>query len=369
MFIRAESKALNEAIAPALCAVSAKNTVAVLECLYLNAEDGKLTVIGYDNSKGMKTSCDADIIESGCILVKGMKFAGIIKMMPQGEITIATDERNNVSISSGKTKFEIAGMSGDIFPALPELVSEKGITLSQAFLKKMISQTIFSYAQTDIKPVYMGILFEFKDSELRVCSCDGYRISFCKAPFSSGESLTERFIVPGKTLTELQKLLKDDDTPVNIELTRRHIVFSFNGLFFFSRLMEGEFLDYENSFQKVFKTYITVDISELIDSIERAGLIIDDKMKTAIKFIIYGDVLQIKTATETGKIDEEITAEVEGEDLTIGFNHRYIIEALKGAQISGDDKIVMSLNTPFSGMVITPVDHEDYKYMILPVRM
>ncbi|MDD6311908.1 MAG: DNA polymerase III subunit beta [Firmicutes bacterium] len=372
MFIRVDKKPLLDALLPALCAVSNKSTIAALSCVFLHAdeENSTLTITGFDINKGLKTSIPATVLEGGNLLLEGHKFVSIVRSLPDTEVSVQNDDRFITTISCQKSRFEISGMSSESYPSLPELKGDRGFKISQGTLKKMISQVIFSYSLSDNKPVLTGINFEFGNGRLRLCSCDGYRVSIKDESFEA-ESIREgSFIVPGKTLTELYKLLSsDDESEVKVELSRKHIIFSFDNLIFFSRLIEGNYFDYDKSIPKVFKTYATVNLSDAIAAVERSALIIDERAKSPIKFIVTPDSVRITCNTVNGRIDEEFDAEVEGEEITVGFNHRYLLDALKGAEISGDEKVLIELYSPISGMIIKPVDHEDFCYMVLPVRL
>ena len=372
MFIRVDKKTLLEALLPALCAVSNRSTVAALECIYLNADDASstLTITGFDINKGLKTEIPATVLEKGGLLLEGHKLASIIRSLPDYEVTIQNDNRYITTISCQKSKFEISGMSSESFPSLPELSGDRGFTVSQGLLKKMISQVIFSYSLSDAKPVLTGILFDLSNGKLRLCSCDSFRISISTEDFKDSKMKDESFIVPGKTLTELYKLIdNDEEETVKVELSRKHIIFSIGNLIFFSRLIEGSFFDYEKALPKVFKTYATFNINDAVSAIERSALIIDERAKSPIKFIVENNSIRITCSTVNGRIDEEFDAEIEGEDMTLGFNHRFLIDALKGAMVSGDEKVTVELNSPLSGMIIRPTEHERYYYMILPVRL
>jgi len=234
----------------------------------------------------------------------------------------------------------------------------------------MINHVVFSFSQTnESKPVLTGINFKAEKEKLSLCSCDGYRISYCESKILKGNELKESFIVPGKTVIELLKLIDDSDEPIKIELGRKHIIFSFGSLIFFSRLIDGEYVDFERTVPKVFKTYVTVNKSDLISAIERVSLVIDERIKSPVKVTVNPEYVEINCLTAQGKAREEVSANVEGEEMLIGFNHKYLIDALRGAKLSEGDDVMISLASPVMGIVIRPTEGNEFMYMVLPVRL
>lgn len=372
MYIKANKSELREALIPTLSAVSGKSTTPALECVFLNADENNNTLVisGYDLSKGVKTTIDVAVLQSGGVLVNAQKLVAIVNNMPEGEIIISTDERMLTTISCQMSKFEIHGFSSDCFPTLPELSGEKSFEIKQGLLKKMCRQVMFSVAQNDNKPALMGVLFEINDGIMKMISCDGYRLSIRKEKINMiSEEKSLVFNVPGKTLGELVKLLGDGEEKIKIEVARRHIIFYIGKVTFFSRLIDGEFIDYERSIPKNIAISAQMKISEAVSGIERVSLLIDERAKSPIKFIVDGDSIKIKCTTANGKSEDEITAEITGEKIEMGFNYRYLLDALRGAAQSDDDDAIFEISSAFVGMIIRPVSHDEYFYMVLPVRL
>lgn len=369
MFIRMDKKELLDAITPALCAVSNKGTIPALECLYFSADEkeGKVTVLAFDNAKGVKTTFSANVLAAGGLLLPGHKLVSFIRSLPDGEVSITNDDKFLTTISCRKSKLEIAGMSETVFPALPELKGEKSFVIEQGMLKKMLAATLFSVQTKDTKPALTGVLFELVPEKLSLVSCDGYRIS--KATQPCRNELTEKLIIPGRTLTELSKLLSDGQEEVKVIFTRRHVIFEFEELIFFSRLIEEDFIDYKKSLPQVFSCSVLFDPMEAVGSVERCALVIDDNARSPLTLTVSTDVLYLKSQTANGKVEEEFSAEIEGEGLTIGFNNRYFLEAVRGALLFAEDKVFAEFVNPMSGAVLRPMEGEDFYYLLLPVRM
>ena len=371
MFIRADKKTLLEAIAPCMCAVATKSANNTLSCLYFKAEEGeKLAVTSFDTSKGVKTRLDAFVLEQGSLLLDAVRFHSIVRSLPDGEISISSDENFVTTISSGSAKFEILGLSADSFPAIPQLSGESKFVIRQGVLKKMLQQVLFAASVIDLKPILTGVLFEMKGDSLRLCACDGYRIAIRDEVCAGGLDTDVNFVVPAKTLQELIKLLSDDEEDqVKIELARRHLIFAFDDFTFFSRYVDGEYIDYKRSLTNEFKTVITLGLSDAIGCLERCSLLIDERAKAPVRLSIEAGAISVKCATANGKIDEVFPCETEGEQMVIGFNNKFLLDALRAAHLCGDDEVVMEVTSPLSGMAIRPAEHTRYYYMVVPMRL
>lgn len=369
MKITVNKTAFGNIIGYVMGACANRGTNAALECVMIKAAGNMIELTTYDNSKGIKATCEAVVEEEGGILIKGERLSTITKNMPSGEFTIETDERNTVSIYSGRTKFEVAGLPYTSFPLLPTLVTDKTFTLSQGQLKKLLSMVMFSFAQTDIKPILTGVLFELEEKLLKICSCDGYRVSLCKEIVPVPEELSYTFIVPGKTLIELYRLMKDGEEKIKITIAPKHVAFYFNDIMMFSRKLDGSYIDYESTFQKVAATTAIVDLEALSDSVDRSALILDEKVKKGIKVIFSEDSVKINCETANGKINEEVPAIIEGEEVLLGMNQKYLSEALRAAVIAGEEKVVIKIRSNIHGVMILPEDNDSFTYMVLPLRL
>ena len=348
-------------------AVSNRTTLPILECILLTADEKGFVMTGNDLEIGIKTApIEAEISERGEVAIEARIFNEIVRRLNGESVTIETDEKFAVTIVSGTSEFKIMGQSGDDFPALPEVEQDKMYLVEQAKLRDMIRQTIFSIAQDGSKPVLTGELFELKNGSVNVVSVDGYRISFRKNALLSGSEETE-VIVPGKTLTELNKILSQEaEDTLSIYLTEKHILFDLGNAVMVSRLIEGDFIRYAQSFSEDYKTKVIIDKNELIQALERASLVSRDNRKTPVRMMIRNGGMDITARSDMGTAHESISAEVEGDDLSIAFNPRYLIEALRAIE---DDSVKMHFMASLSPCTILPVEGDAFKYLILPLRM
>jgi len=346
-------------------AVSNRTTLPILECILLEAEGNYLKLTGNDLEIGIESKVIANVKKTGSIALEAKIFSEIVRKLPDGEVLISVDSNNMTTIKCENSEFKISGQNGDNFPELPKVEKDKHFVLKQAVLKDMIRQTIFSIATEETRPVLTGELFQIRDNHLRLVSVDGYRVSYRQAPLSV-EREEQEVIVPGKTLGEINKILSSDEEDVYIYFTNKHILFDLGDSMVVSRLLEGEFLKYENSFFEDCETMIQVNRRELLMSIERAALITREGRKNPIKIDITGDKMIITSNTELGTAREELPVDTEGKDLTIAFNPKYLIDALR---VIDDEEIKIQFISSLNPCIIKPVDNEDYKYLILPIRL
>jgi DNA polymerase-3 subunit beta len=410
MNIICERDILNGAVTPALSAVSNKGTVQALDGFLLTADkdDGTLVICGFDLEKGVKVTISGEgvqINESGKIVLNAAKFSSIIKNLPDGEVSIEADSNFAVNIKSGKSDFTLHGIDAETFPLMPELAGEKNLKLSRKVLKNMIASTLFSVGVNNSRPVLNGAFFEIKNNQLNVVATDGNRLSLRRsfeglASDNDDNELDLSFVIPGRSLSELLKLIGDDDEPVEIELTRKHVIVSFDNIIFFSRLIESDFLDYSRIIKQIEpKTTVIADTQSLLESVERAAILTDDKQRTEVRLTFRKEEINLENKEEAGivqvsstgsvygKAIDECDIEIYGEELLIAFNNRYLHEALRAVR---EDKIMIKLGTAMQSLVILPyndndddeenenikdsintmdVDGSRFLYLVLPVRM
>ncbi|PKM63417.1 MAG: DNA polymerase III subunit beta [Firmicutes bacterium HGW-Firmicutes-21] len=357
-------------IIPALAATSTKSTLPALEGLLFSLEDNLLTVCGYDLEKGVKTSAPVYPKEDGAVILNAQKISAIIRNFPDCEIHFEADEKNVVRISGAMSDFSIHGLAAEAFPNLPELGGDKSFSISQSLLKDIIATTHFAVAQTDARPILTGELFKIDGKNLTVVALDNYRLALreeTNAIFGNDSSYS--FVVPGKTLIEFSKLLDESEEMVVVEFTSKYIIFKVRDIIFFSRLLEGEFLDYNRAIPNQNKIFVKVNTADFIESASRAALLVDEKLKTPLKCKFSGDILDISCSTQYGKVNDNIKIQKDGDDIEIGFNSRYLLDALRACR---DDYINAAMSTPLMSMVITPSkkkDNSKYTYLVLPCRI
>lgn len=368
MNIKCKKNILLNNINIVLKSVSSRTTLPILECILLKADKEGFRLISNDLELGIETSnIEADIIEKGIVALEAKIFYDIIKNMPEGEISIEVDEKNVTVIKNGKTQFKILGQNGEEFPTLNTIEKEEKYVVNSHIFKNMIRQTKFSVSTDESKPVLTGELIEIKEGYLNIIAIDGFRVSFRRTQISKDFKNAE-VVVPAKTLNEIIKILPDkEDSTVNLYFNENYILFELDSCIVVSRLLDGEFLKYEQIFTDDYNTKINIDRLNLLNSLERASLISKDNKKTPVKLQIKNDErLVITSNTEFGTSYEEVYIDLEGEGLNIAFNPKYLIEALKAIE---DEKVSIQFITSLSPCIIKGINTEDYKYLILPLKI
>jgi len=356
---------LSEAVTNVSRMVPSKSAVPALEGIKIKAADGKLILSGYDMEAGITTNIEANIEAEGEIVLSARLFADMIRKMAEDFVRISVDDRYLTSITSGITEFTILGIPSDEFPELPDVKSDDAVEVSQSALKSMIEQTIFAVATNDSKPVHMGSLFDLDDKSLSVVSVDGYRLAKCTYPLLDDNKLS--FVVPGKVLTEVSKMLKDEDEPASLLVSPRHIVFNIGSYSIISRLLEGEFLDYKKSIPQSASGTVTISKRRFVESIERASLLISDRLRSPIHITFdKSGLVKISCSTSIGKFYDEFPCKMTGETTEIGFNNRYLMDALRAADT---DEIKVEIFGALSPIKILPPEGESFLFLVLPVRL
>lgn len=367
MFIKCKKDILLNNINIVLKSVSNRTTLPILECILLIADKNGFKLISNDLELGIEVSnIEADIIDKGTVALEAKIFADIIRSMPDEEISIEVDEKNVTVIKSGKTEFKILGQNGEEFPKLNLIEKENKYTINSPIFKNMIKQTKFSVSTDESKPALTGELMEIKDGFFNIVAIDGFRVSFRKVALKSNENA--EVIVPAKTLNEIIKILPDkEDSFFNLYFNDNNIMFELENCIIVSRLLDGDFIKYEQIFTEDYNTKIEINRINFLNSLERASLISKDNKKTPVKIEINkNENLIITSNTEFGTSYEEIKIDFEGEELTIAFNTRYLIEALRAID---DEFISIQFMSALSPCIIKPIAKDDYKYLILPLKL
>ncbi len=345
-------------------AVPSKTTMPILECILIDATTDIIRLTANDMELGIQTEIEGEIIERGMIAIDARIFSEIVRKLPDNDIVIETDENLQTTIVCEKAKFDIAGKPGEEFSYLPMIEKEDSIEISQFTLKEMIRQTIFSISDSESNKMMTGELFEIKDSVLRVISLDGHRISIRRMELKN-EVSDKKLIVPGKTLIEISKILSGEaESMVNISYTNNHIVFEFDDTIVVSRLIEGEYFKIDQMLSSDYETKLRINKKELLNCIDRATLLIKEGDKKPIIINIQDGVMQLQIKSQIGSMNEEIEIEKEGKDLLIGFNPKFLIDALR---VIDDEEVTLYLMNAKAPCFIRD-DEESYIYLILPVN-
>ena len=346
-------------------AVPTRTTMAILECILIDASTNEIKLMANDMELGIETRVEGEIAERGVIALDAKIFSEIVRKLPDSDVMIETDASFKTVISCEKAKFNIVGKSGDDFSYLPYIEKNDAIVISQFTLKEVIRQTIFSIADNDNNKLMTGELFEIIENELKVVSLDGHRISIRNIELKNNYE-NKKVVVPGKTLQEISKIVPggvDDD--VLIYLTDNHIVFEFDTTTVVSRLIEGEYFRIDQMLSSAYETKVIVNKKELLDCIDRATLLLREAEKKPVILNIHDGEMKMEMNTKIGSMDEEVMIEKEGKDLTIAFNPKYIIDVLKVIEDEDVYLYLFNANAP----CFIKNNEESYIYLILPVNM
>ena len=350
--------------------VTIVSDVPALEGLLFTLQGNELSVCGYDLEKGVKTVTQVQGLSDGAVILNAQKVFAIVRNFPDCDITFRSDDKYFVTITGGMSEYSIHGLGSDAFPSLPMLGGDTVFTMTQALLKEIIQSTNFAVAQTDARPILTGQLFQVSGSALTVAALDNYRLALRSEKNAvSNNDAQFSLVVPGRTLAEFSRLLADSDEPVTVEFTNKYIIFKLDGVILFSRLLEGDFLDYERAIPKENRVFVRLKTREFIDCVERASLLVDEKLKTPLRCRFTDGNLNISCSTQYGRVNDNIHADKQGDDIEIGFNHRYLLDALRAVRA---EEIIASLSTPLFSMILSPADEEEDSktlYLVVPVRL
>ena len=347
-----------------LKAVPAKTTMSILECILIDASTGDIKLTGNDMELGIETKVEGSILERGKIAIEAKLFSEIVRKLPDSEVIIESDDKYNVSITCEKASFKIAGKSGDEFSYLPMIEKNGHISLSQFTLKEVIRQTIFSIAPGDTNKLMTGELFEVFENELKVTSLDGHRISIRKVTLKDTYP-KQKVVVPGKTLIEVSKILSGDtDKDVIIFFGRNHILFEFEDTLVVSRLIEGEYFRINQMLSGDYETKMTINKKDFLESIERSVLLIRENDKKPIILNLQNQILEMNLTSMMGTMKEEILVHKQGKDIMIGFNPKFLIDALRVIEDETVDIYMVNSKAP----CFIRDEQQNYIYLILPVN-
>ena len=347
--------------------VALKSTISALEGLLFETGGTELTVSGYNLKTGIRTKLEADIVQEGRLVLNARLLGEILRKMPEGTVSFVSDASLLVKLSCGMSYFEIMGIAAEEFPELPSVEAQNAFRIQEKKLQSMIGETLFAVSTNESRPVHTGSLFEIADGVLTVTSVDGYRLAQRREKLDDPTELTTSFVVPGAALSEAQKVAGDSEEEAVISLGARHIMFSVGDTEIISRRLEGEFLDYRKSVPKESKFCLKADRKLLLSVFERVSLMISEKYKSPVRCVFEDGLMKLSTATALGKATDECALEGDAGGLEIGFNNRYMLDALRAAPT---DQLLLQLSGPTSPCVILPESGDgSFLYLILPVRI
>ena len=328
MKFECEKTLLASAIDGVSRAITNRAAIPVLEGIYMKAEGFNLTLTGYDMEMGITTTIECNVLVPGETVLDAKLLSAMVNRMPAGDVCIELNDEGQAKISGGVAEFEIPALNASDYPSLPVTGADNTMTVKCGMLREMIEKTIYAVSQDDKKPAHTGELFVIEPGSLTIVALDGYRLAIIQRDVECTRDI--RIIIPAKTLQELLKIMGGADDDVKIDANRRYVVFTSNGYTIMSRLIEGDFLNYESVIPKDRKTRVTVECKNFIDTIERASLIITERLKNPLRISFAEDRVTVRCQTPLGKVvDEFAPVSMEGDAVEIGFNHRYLLDALR----------------------------------------
>ncbi len=346
-------------------AVATKSSIPAMEGILIEA-DSRLRLTGYDLSKGIQATVPAEIIEPGALVLPARRFGDIIRSLPD-DIVVFSSQDYKVNLQCGMSEFNLMATDPEEFPELPTVEQQNSITLKQSVLRAMISQTLFAVSDNESRPILTGSLFEVNQKELTVVSVDGYRLALRREEVDQvdGED-SFSFVVPGNALSEVEKICTSDD-PVTVSPGARHILFQTGDTLLICRRLEGEFLAYRNTIPKNNPIQVECGSRELLTSISRVSTIISEKLKSPLRCIFGDGMVTIMTKTGEGDGKDNCPIVGDGQNLEIGFNNKFLMDALKAAPA---DRLKLNMSSGVAPCVIVPADgEENFLYMVLPLRL
>ena len=359
-------QSLYEAINNVSRAVAIKSTISALEGIKVKLTSNTLQLTGYDLELGIKTELQVNQSEgTGEFIINSRLFSEIIRKLPSDEVSIEVDDNLATKIKGGLTEYNIISLSAEEYPEIPDFDKDKSFSVSQNLLKNMINQTIFAVAVSENKPILTGELFDIENDSFNLVAIDGYRLAVRNEKVKNEDNYS--FVVPAKALKEVAGLLKDDDDlTCDIFTSKKHIIFDISGYKVISRLLEGEFHNYKGSIPSTSSTEVIIKTREFINSLERCSLLINDRIKAPVKCLFENGEVKISCSTSIGKFSDAFEVDFSGAVTEIGFNCKYLLDALKATE---SDQVKLQMNGGLSPMKIIPLKEDSYIFLVLPVRL
>ena len=346
--------------------VAQKSVLSAIEGILCKADNG-LSLTGFNMETAITYQIDAEVTDAGSCVLPAKLFGDIIRRLPEGPVTVVVDDNYKVSIRAGYASFTISAESAEDYPELPDVGSGRKVLIPQNALKELISGTIFSVSENQGRPIHTGVKFEVDESTVSAIAVDGFRLARRTYHMDAPNGSNMSFVVPAQGLKEVEKILDDTDEEAAFVLGAKHILFELGCATLICRLLEGDFLDWRRVVPTNCPIKLTANVAELTSSIERVGLIVSEKYKSPVRCVFSDQVLLLKTNTTIGAAEDRCSIAGNGKELEIGFNVRYLADALRAVP---SEEVVLELTNGLSPIVMTPVDDKkDFSYMVLPVRI
>lgn len=367
MKLSVERSSFLEAVSKLLKVVGSKSTMPILEGILVSAEQGRMTLAAYNLEMGMKKELYCDCKEEGDIVIKARLLSDILRRLGGVQVEIETDDNLMCHIKSDETVFDIMGMAAGDFPEMPSVADGKRISIDSKTLSDMVNGTIFAVSQIEgSRPIYTGLNISVSDGVLQFVAIDGYRLAIRKEKTNIESQIN--FVVPGRAISEVIKLTEEKEEEIKIIIGNRLILFSADGYSFVSRLFDGEYVDYKKVLPEEFKQSVTLNKNDLISSVERVSLLINDAFSTPLRLLLEENEAVLSCATSIGRAKESFRINLNGTPFEIGLNSRYLLEALKACD---DGNINIKFNGPNAAVTIESAEenNNDFLYLIMPLRL
>lgn len=345
-------------------AVAARSTVPAVEGILCTAEENSVSLVGYDFELAITTKVEADVKQPGAYVLNSRLLCDFVRKVDGDKIIIEVADGLSAKIKCGQSEISFSAIPASDFPDLPAPAVETSLSIGGSDLRWMIEKTLYAVSQSDQRPIYNGSKFILEDNQLTVVSVDGNRLAICRRPIVN--NMDKGFVVPARTLSELAKLLADEEGDIFINTALRYAVFYLPKYTITTRLLEGEFLDYKKSIPGDCTTTARVKVKDMLTAVDRASLIITERLKGSVIFNFVDDKITINCTTMLGHVYDEIDAEIKGEPMKIGFNSRFVTDALRN---SGSDELVFEMKSPVAPVKVRPVSGDDFLYLLLPIRI
>ena len=346
--------------------VAQKSALSAIEGILCQATD-ELKLTGYNMETAITYTIEAEVTDPGACVLPAKLFGDIVRRLPEGPVTVVVDESYKVSIRAGYSSFTISAESANDYPELPDVGSGRRVSIPQSALKELIGGTIFAVSENQGRPIHTGVKFEVEENTISAIAVDGFRLA--RRTYHTEEENVSKmaFVVPSAGLKEVEKILSDSDEDVAFTLGGRHILFTIGTATLICRLLEGDFLDWKKVVPTNSPVKLVANVGELASAIERVGLVVSEKYKSPVRCVFSDQVLLLRTNTTIGAAEDRCSIAGDGKELEIGFNVRYLADALRA--VPGEE-VCLELTNSLSPIVLTPVDDKkDFAYMSLPVRI
>jgi len=362
-----EKALMLSAVQTAARAVSTRSTIAALEGLLITAEGDSLTITGYNLETGIRSKAPAGVREEGSVVVPARLLGDMVRRLPDQRIDFEADEAGMVHIECGNSRFDLAGMAASEFPEMPSPSKERSVSLSSLALRNGIGLTLFAVSDNENKQIHTGLLFDVEDGAVTLVGVDGFRLALHKTAVEGGGEAFS-FVVPGSAMREIERILEpSEDVMVDIALGKQNICFTMGETVLVSRLLEGKFLNYKQSIPQDHGQFFEVSAAALRESVERVSLMINEKIKNPVRCLFETGSLKLSCATTVGRADDVCPIDGQADEtLEIGFNNRYLLDALRAC---GTDRVKLLLKNNLSPMLMVPAEGDAFTFMVLPIRL